>query len=142
MRHAAAIAALLLVACDGWPERPEPRPPAPAPPGSVASGDGARRAALAPPGPEIDAALLARGRDRYAIHCTPCHGPRGTGNGPVVARGFPRPPSIAGAAAGRSMDAIAGNLADPHPFADRILPRDRWAIARFVERLAGPEATP
>jgi mono/diheme cytochrome c family protein len=83
----------------------------------------------------VDAALLARGAERYAISCTPCHGPRGAGDGPVVARGFPPPPVIAGAEAGRSMAAIATNLAGAHPFDDRILPRDRWAIARFVERL-------
>jgi hypothetical protein len=33
------------------------------------------------------------------------------------------------------MAAIAGNLAGAHPFDDRIPPRDRWAIARHVERL-------
>jgi hypothetical protein len=34
------------------------------------------------------------------------------------------------------MAAIATNLAGAHPFDDRIAPRDRWAIARFVEGLA------
>jgi mono/diheme cytochrome c family protein len=126
---------LLLAACDGWPESPRPQAPAPAPAGSVARGEGARLAALAPPGPAVDPALLARGEDRYAISCTPCHGPRGAGDGPVVARGFPPPPPIAGADPARSMAAIAGNLAGAHPFDDRIAPRDRWAIARFVERL-------
>jgi hypothetical protein len=52
-----------------------------------------------------------------------------------VARGFPPPPGIAGVEAARSMAAIGTNLAGAHPFADRILPRDRWAIARFVEQL-------
>jgi mono/diheme cytochrome c family protein len=82
----------------------------------------------------VDAALLARGADRYAIYCTPCHGARGAGDGAVVERGFPRPPSIVGAGAERSMAAIAANHAGAHPFDDRIAPRDRWAIARFVER--------
>jgi mono/diheme cytochrome c family protein len=77
--------------------------------------------------------LLARGADRFAIFCAPCHGPRGAGDGPVVARGFPRPPDIAGAEAGRSMVAVATNLAGAHPFDDRIAPGDRWAIARFLE---------
>jgi mono/diheme cytochrome c family protein len=126
---------LLLAACDGWPASPAPRPPAPAPDGSVARGEGARLAALAPPGPPVDASLLGRGAERYAISCTPCHGPRGAGDGPVVARGFPRPPVIAGAEAARSMAAIATNLAGAHPFDDRIAPHDRWAIARFVEQL-------
>lgn len=134
-RHAAALLALLLAACDGWPASDPPPPPAPPPAGSAARGEAARRAALAPPGPAVDAALLARGEDRYAISCTPCHGPRGAGDGPVVARGFPRPPGIAGADPARSLDAIARNLGGAHPFDDRIAPRDRWAIARFVEHL-------
>jgi hypothetical protein len=58
----------------------------------------------------------------------------------VVARGFPRPAPIAGAEASRSMAAIATNLGRAHPFHDRIAPRDRWAIARFVEELDRVEA--
>lgn len=131
---AGAVLLLALGGCDGWPESASPPPPAPPPAGSVAQGTATRLAALAPPGPAVDAALLRRGEERYAISCTPCHGPRGAGDGPVVARGFPPPPRIAGAEAGRSMAAIATNLGGAHPFADRIAPRDRWAIARFVER--------
>jgi mono/diheme cytochrome c family protein len=125
----------LLAACDGWPASTPPAPPAPPPPGAVAQGEAARRQALAPPGPEVTPALLARGAERYAIHCTPCHGQSGAGDGPVVARGFPAPPPLPAAAAD-SMAVIAENRARAHPFADRIPPADRWAIARFVERLA------
>lgn len=141
MRCATALFALVVAACDGWPESPQPLPPAPAPAGSVARGEPARLAALAPPGPPVDAALLARGATRYEIYCTPCHGARGAGDGPVVARGFPRPPGIAGAEAARSVAALSTNLAGAHPFDDRIAPRDRWAIARFVEAMAGGETT-
>ncbi|HEV7264980.1 MAG TPA: c-type cytochrome [Falsiroseomonas sp.] len=126
--------ALLLAACDGWPGSAPPPPPVPPPEGAVPRGDAARRAALAWPGPDADAALLARGAERYAIFCTPCHGSGGAGNGAAVARGFPRPPPLPGEPA-RSMAAIATNLAGAHPFDDRIPPRDRWAIARHVERL-------
>lgn len=130
----------LLAACDGWPESPRPDPPVPAPPGSVARGEPALRAALAPPGPAVDAALLARGADRHAIFCTPCHGAAGTGDGAVVARGYPRPPAIAGAAPLRSVEVMTTNFARAHPFDDRITPADRWAIARHVERLPRPGA--
>jgi mono/diheme cytochrome c family protein len=136
------VAALgaVAAACDGWQESMRPDPPAPPSPGAVAQGEAARRAALAPPGPPVDDALLARGADRFAIFCTPCHGPRGAGDGPVVARGFPRPPPLPGIPAEPSMAAIATNLAGAHPFADRLPPADRWAIARFVEQGAGSEA--
>ncbi|MCB4823475.1 c-type cytochrome [Roseicella aerolata] len=125
---------LSLAACDGWPESTPPAPPAPPPPGAVAQGEGARRAAFAPPGPPVTEALLARGAERYGIYCTPCHGPRGAGDGPAVARGFPRPPPLP-APAERSIAAIAANQGGAHPFDDRLPPVDRWAIARFVERL-------
>ena len=128
-------ASMLLGACDGWPESEPPRPPAARPAGSVPQGTAARLAALAPPGPPVDAALLRLGAERYAIYCVVCHGAAGQGDGPAVARGFPRPPPLP-AEATRVMTAIAANLAGAHPFDDRIPPRDRWAIARHVETLA------
>lgn len=134
---AAAISLLAAGGCDGWqPGSTPPDPPAPAPAGSVARGDGARLAALAPPGPPVDEALLRLGVERYAIYCTPCHGVRGEGDGPVVARGFPRPPPLPGDPA-RSMAAIDGNLAGSHPFRDRLSPHERWAVARHIEALRG-----
>ena len=37
---------------------------------------------------------LERGRQRYNIYCTPCHAYTGSGNGMIVQRGFPAPPSF------------------------------------------------
>ena len=37
--------------------------------------------------------VLERGHERYEIYCAPCHGRTGEGNGIVVQRGFPAPPS-------------------------------------------------
>ncbi|SHI57448.1 Cytochrome C oxidase, cbb3-type, subunit III [Roseomonas rosea] len=125
---------LLLAGCDGWPESPKPPAPAPPPEGAVARGSGARLRALAPPGPTVDSALLAEGAERYAIFCTPCHGARGTGDGVVVSRGHP-PIAPLPADAARSMAAIAENHLGAHPLADRLDPRQRWAVARYVEAL-------
>lgn len=136
MTRATLLLALLLAGCDGWPESPQPEPPRAPPAGAVARGEAARLAALAPPGPPVDAALLRLGAERYAIFCAPCHGAAGAGDGPVVARGFPRPPAFPAEAA-RSMEAVATNRAGAHPFADRIPPRERWAIARYIETLEG-----
>jgi mono/diheme cytochrome c family protein len=126
---------LVLAACDGWTPSAPPPPPMPPPPGAVAQGDAARRQALAGPGPAATPELLAHGADRYAIYCAPCHGPTGAGDGPVVARGFPAPPRLPAPAA-TSMAVIAENRGRAHPFADRLTPADRWAIARYVEGLA------
>jgi mono/diheme cytochrome c family protein len=130
----AIVALLPLAGCDGWHESPKPPPPAAAPPGAVPRGAAAERAALAPPGPAVDAALLAQGADRYAIFCVPCHGAAGNGDGVVVARGHraipPLPPDPA-----RTMAAIQGNLAGAHPLTDRLTPLERWAVARHVEAI-------
>ena len=37
--------------------------------------------------------ILERGQQRFEINCVPCHGKTGEGNGIVVQRGFPAPPS-------------------------------------------------
>ena len=125
---------LLLAGCDGWPESPKPPPPAAPPEGAIPRGDAARRAALAPPGPPVDAALLAEGAGRYAIYCTPCHGAGGRGDGVVVSRGHPPIPPLPADPA-RTMAAIAENLAGAHPVADRLDARQRWAVARHVAAL-------
>lgn len=125
---------LLFAGCDGWPESPRPPPPAPPPHGAVARGAAVREAALAPPGPPVDEALLRRGAERYAIYCTPCHGAGGRGDGVVVSRGHPPIPPLPADPA-RSMAAVAENLAGAHAMYDRLDPRDRWAVARHVEAL-------
>ena len=41
----------------------------------------------------ITRADLERGRERYNVYCTPCHDYTGSGEGMIVQRGFPQPPS-------------------------------------------------
>ena len=125
---------LLLAGCDAWPESPKPPAPLPPPESAVSRGAAARARALAPPGPPVDAALLAEGAERYAIFCTPCHGARGLGDGVVVSRGHPPIAPLPNDPA-RSMAAIARNHLGAHPLADRLDPRQRWAVARHVEAL-------
>ncbi len=50
----------------------------------------------------ITADVLARGRERYDIYCSVCHGRVGDGQGMIVKRGFPpRRPIIRTACVGR-----------------------------------------
>lgn len=88
----------------------------------------------------IDADKLARGRERFEIYCVPCHGMAGDGDGPVVQRGFPRPPTyhsqrLRNAPPGHLFDVISGGLGRMPRFSDRIAVRDRWAIAAYIRAL-------
>src|SRR5262249_60543233 len=42
----------------------------------------------------VTAATMARGRERFDIYCSPCHGRTGPGDGMVVLRGHRRPPQL------------------------------------------------
>jgi hypothetical protein len=88
----------------------------------------------------LDRALLERGRERYGIFCTPCHDPLGNGDGLVVQRGMKRPPSfhierLREAPPGYVFDVITNGFGAMYDHADRIPPRDRWAIAAWVRVL-------
>ena len=88
----------------------------------------------------IDAALLARGQQRYEIFCTPCHGQSGNGHGMIVQRGFAQPPSFAdddlrAAKATEFYDAITNGYGAMYSFADRVAPSDRWAIVAYIRAL-------
>ena len=145
---AGVLAVAALAACDsGTEQRAEVsstrvvmRPHDPVPSGAVARGTTASAAALAPPGPPVTPALLARGRDRFLAFCTPCHGAKGSGDGPVVSRGFPAPPSyheerLRKIPPEHIVGVITNGLGRMYPYADRVPPEDRWAIAHYVKAL-------
>jgi mono/diheme cytochrome c family protein len=88
----------------------------------------------------VDLALLQRGRERFDIFCSPCHSVIGDGDGMVVRRGFPRPPSFHQDALRRApdrhlYDVISTGYGAMHPYADRVPPADRWAIVAYVRAL-------
>jgi mono/diheme cytochrome c family protein len=109
------------------------------PAGVVAQGDLDRDNAIATP-PAVDATLLERGRERYDIFCSPCHGLSGNGDGMIVRRGFPAPPSyhtarLRAAPAQHVFDVISSGYGVMYSYAARIEPRDRWAIVAYVRAL-------
>ena len=88
----------------------------------------------------IDAALLAHGQARYTIFCTPCHADSGDGEGMIVQRGFPHPPSFMSdrllhARAQVFYDAITYGHGVMYSYAARVPPPDRWAIAAYIRAL-------
>nr|WP_249802155.1 cytochrome c [Bradyrhizobium zhengyangense] len=115
------------------------------PKGAIAQGelDRARQVATPPP---VDMALLARGRERFGIYCSPCHGLSGHGDGMIVQRGFPAPPSfhssrLRAADARHFFDVITNGYGAMYSYAARVEPRDRWAIIAYIRALQQSQRT-
>lgn len=92
------------------------------------------------PPPPLTLALIQRGQQRFRIYCTPCHSELGDGNGMIVQRGFPHPPSyheppLVNAPTQHFFDVITHGYGVMYAFGDRIAPEDRWAIAAYVRAL-------
>jgi mono/diheme cytochrome c family protein len=90
--------------------------------------------------PSVTLALLQRGQQRYDIYCTPCHSRVGDGNGIIVQRGFPQPPSyftekLRSAANQHFYDVITHGYGAMFPYAERVAPADRWAIVAYIRAL-------
>ena len=88
----------------------------------------------------ITRANLERGRQRYNIYCTPCHDYTGSGQGIVVQRGFPPPPSfhidrLRQAPVGHFFDAMTSGYGSMYSYSSRIEPEDRWRIAAYIRVL-------
>ena len=88
----------------------------------------------------ITAEVLARGETQYNISCSPCHGRTGYGDGMVVRRGFPRPPSyhtdqLRNATNEHFYDVITNGFGRMWAYADQVEPRDRWAVAAYMRVL-------
>jgi mono/diheme cytochrome c family protein len=121
---------------DLWAGGPARQPP---PAGTIAEGALAQAKALATP-PPLTKALIDRGEQRYDIFCIVCHGAAGNGDGPVVKRGFPAPPSfhiprLVAAPPAYIVDVITHGHGVMYSYADRVAPADRWAIAAYVKTL-------
>jgi len=87
------------------------------------------------------AALLERGQQRYNIYCIVCHGPLGYGDGMIVQRGFPAPPSFHAdkllhhEPIGHFYDVISNGYGAMYSYSERVAPPDRWAIAAYIKAL-------
>lgn len=83
---------------------------------------------------------LQRGRQRYDIFCAPCHGVAGDGDGYIVRRGFPKPPSYHIDRLRSVPDAYLEQVIDHghgvmYGYGDRIDAADRWAIVGYLRAL-------
>ena len=88
----------------------------------------------------INQVIVERGRERYEIFCSVCHGMTGNGDGMIVRRGFRRAASfhtdaLRQAPVGHYFDAITNGWGAMPSYAAQIPPRDRWAIISYIRAL-------
>ncbi len=98
-------------------------------------------------------ALTVRGKARYGIYCTPCHGNTGNGNGIVKKRAVASgatafvPPTfhqdrIRHMPDGQLFATITNGKNNMPPYAMQIPVNDRWAIVAYVRALQIAEPKP
>ena len=84
--------------------------------------------------------VVQRGKERYEIFCSACHGLTGNGDGMIVRRGFRRAASfnddrLRQAPVGHFFDAITNGWGVMPSYAPQISSQDRWAIIAYIRAL-------
>jgi mono/diheme cytochrome c family protein len=88
----------------------------------------------------ITADIVKRGKERYEIFCSVCHGFTGNGDGMIVRRGFRRAASfhtdgLRQAPVGHFFDAITNGWGAMPSYAAQVPVEDRWAIISYIRAL-------
>ncbi len=88
----------------------------------------------------VTAEVIARGRERYDIFCSPCHDRTGRGNGMIVRRGYRQPPSLhldrlRQVPAGHFVDVMTNGFGAMPDYRTQVPASDRWAIAAYIRAL-------
>jgi hypothetical protein len=101
---------------------------------------------------EMTKAVLDRGRQRFDIFCSVCHGLTGHGDGRIVQRGFTRPPNfmtdlsrayklrgqekkLTEVPLGHVFQVITEGFGAMPEYAAQVPVRDRWAIIGYFKAL-------
>ncbi|HEU5071825.1 MAG TPA: cytochrome c [Verrucomicrobiae bacterium] len=88
----------------------------------------------------VDAALMKRGRERFTIYCSPCHGQLADGNGVTRKYGMA---AVANLHDKRIVEMPDGEIFNTithgknlmQPYGPQVDVRDRWAIIAYVRAL-------
>ena len=88
----------------------------------------------------ISQELIERGQQRYNIYCIVCHGAVGNGDGMIVRRGYPAPPTyhddrLRNAPDGHFFDVITNGWGKMNSYGSQIPAADRWAIVAYIRAL-------
>ncbi len=93
----------------------------------------------------VNKALLSRGRERFDIYCSMCHGNDGSGNGIVMDYGWFKPQPywaehIVSYKDGQLFDIISHGIRTMPGYAQQIPENDRWAIVSYIRALQSSQA--
>jgi len=90
----------------------------------------------------VDLALLERGRERYDIFCSVCHGVAGDGKGIIMTGGYGYVPApsyhtdlIRAQPDGYLYDALTAGIRSMPGYGSQIPVGDRWAIVAYIRAL-------
>ncbi len=88
----------------------------------------------------LSPAFMQRGRERFDVFCSPCHGRLGDGNGMAAQRGVRWPPSFHTDRArrlpvGYIFAVITHGFGGMPDYSDQIPADDRWAIIAYLRAL-------
>jgi mono/diheme cytochrome c family protein len=92
--------------------------------------------------------VLHRGRERFDIYCSPCHGYLGLGDGMAARRGFRRAPAsfhtdeLRAAPQGHFFDVMTNGFGAMPSYSYQIDSHDRWAIIAYIRALQISQWTP
>ena len=102
---------------------------------------------------EVSEQSMARGKQRFEIYCSPCHGFSGNGDGMVaqramaLAEGTWVPPTVLGQdylrqmPVGQLFDSITKGVRNMPAYGSQIPAADRWAIILYLRALQRSKAT-
>ena len=84
--------------------------------------------------------MIEHGRESFDVYCAVCHGRTGAGDGMIVQRGFPPPPSLheerlRQAPVGHFFDIITNGYGIMYPYASRVTTEERWDIIAYIRAL-------
>ncbi|UCH11678.1 MAG: cytochrome c [Fidelibacterota bacterium] len=84
---------------------------------------------------------LERGRERFGIYCSPCHGAQGDGTGAITRYKYPIPPTslyeprVAAMSDGEIYTIISDGIRNMPSYKAQIPVVDRWHIVNYVREL-------